>query len=232
MLRQMARLCRLLALLHDNKLGDSLDKSFASILEPENRKKSPALKEYTSADAAVFLSKAPKLSLNEYALIQEYFQSTGCPYQCYLDLPHPEFALILSPNAKHLTEFHDNGRTYSCNSSHISNSTIQFYDKSTQARLTGVIETILEIPLEGFLCKFILVHPHLELDNLDAMCTPYPQYPRMMTNAVKTVLSDNIVVIEPQHIITHLTTYKRPAGTYGIQQEILVICWAMNRGLR
>lgn len=231
MLRQMARLCRLLALLHDNESGDALDKSFANILEPKDTTKS-VLEELTSEDAALFFSKTPKLRQNEYLLIQEYLQSTGRPYRGYLDLPHPEFALILPPNAKRLTEFHDSGRTYSCHSSHIGNSAIQFYDRLTQARLTGVIDTILEIPLEGTLRMFILVHAHLELDNSDAMRTPYPQYPRMMTKAVKTVLSDDVVVIEPQHIITHLTTYKRPAGTYGIQQEILVICWAMNRGLK
>ncbi|KAE9393831.1 hypothetical protein BT96DRAFT_943640 [Gymnopus androsaceus JB14] len=43
---------------------------------------------------------------------------------------------------------------------------------------------------------------------------------------------NTIGIVEPQHIITHLTTYKRSAGTYGIQQEVLVICWAMNHGLR
>lgn len=232
MLRQMARLCRLLALLHDNESGDSLDQSLASILEPADQSKLTVLKELTSADTALILSKAPQLKPKEYSLIQEYLHSTGRPYRSYTDFPHPEFALILPPNATRLTEFNDNGHTYSCSSSHIGNSAIQFYDKSTQGQLTGVIDTIWEIPLEGFLRKFILVHTHLELDNSDAMLTPYPQYPRMMTKAVKAVLSEDIVVIEPQHITTHLTTYKRPSGTYEIQQDILVICWAMNRGLK
>ena len=228
----MARLCCLLALLHDNESGNSLDKSFANILEPEDRTKPPVSKELTSADAAFFLSKVPKLRPNEYNLILRYLHSTGHPYWAYLDLPHPEYALILPPNAKRLVEFHNNGHTYSCNSSHIGNSAIQFYDRSTEACLTGAIDTILEIPLEGFLRKFILVYPHLDLNSSDASCTPYPRYPRLMTKAVRAVLSQDIIVIEPQHIITHLTTYRRPAGTYGIQQEILVICWAMNRGLR
>ncbi|KAE9390228.1 hypothetical protein BT96DRAFT_946277 [Gymnopus androsaceus JB14] len=176
-------------------------------------------------DYTMLKTNAPDFAafLHSYMIInQEYLQSTGRPHWGYLDLPHPEFALILPPNAKSLAEFHDSGRTYSCNISHTGNSAIQFYGKSTQACLTGVIDTILEIPLEDFLRKFILVHTHLELDSSDAMCTPNPQYPRMMTKAVKTVLSDDTVVIEPQHIITHLKTYKRPAGTYGIQQQILV----------
>lgn len=41
-----------------------------------------------------------------------------------------------------------------------------------------------------------------------------------------------LVVIEPAHIVTHLTTFHRPAGTYGIDKDILVVCWALNRGRR
>lgn len=233
MLKQMARLCRLLALLHDNESVDSATQAFASILESNDSKtKSPMTKELSGLEIALFLSKAPKMYQHEYQLVKQYLNTMGSPYRSHTDYPHPEYALILPPNAKRLTEFHDNGCTYSCSSSHSGNSPIQFYNRETQAHLTGVIDTILEIPLEGFLRKFILVHPYCDLNEEDTRRTPYSQFPRMMTKAVDTTPSGTMIVIEPQHIITHLTTYKRPAGTFGIDKEILIICWALNRGRR
>lgn len=232
MLKQMARLCRLLALLHDNEFGGPLEKDLARILEPGDKTKPVHPKELDSSNIALFLSKALELGQDEYNLIKQYLNDAGSPYHSYMDFPHPEHALILPPNAKRLTELHDNGRTYSRSSSHSGNSAIHFYNRKTQDRMTGAIESILEIPLEGFLRKFILLRPHRALSDLDTMCTPYPQFPRMRTKVVDTVLSDSILVIEPQHIITHLTTFKRPAGTYGIPTETLVICWALDRGLK
>lgn len=230
MLRQMARRSRLLALLHDNESGDPDLQSFMSILEPRDSTKPPTSQEVNSFDMGIFLAQNPKLDDNEYLLIQQYLHTTGRPYRNYLHLPHPENALILPPNAKHLREFHENGRTFSCHSSHKGNSAIQFQDHGSQGHLNGMIESILEIPLEGFLCKFILVRTFQALNAFEMAETPYPHFPNFMTEAVHPDLSDNIIVIEPKDIITHLTTFKRPAGTYDITAEILIICWALNRG--
>jgi hypothetical protein len=121
-------------------------------------------------------------------------------------------------------------------SAHDANSLIQFYlpkrleqtPTSTNKTITGVIQTILDIPLHGFLCQFILVHPHAELDLAG---TPYVEYP-MMTTLVDAEPLPELLVIEPKHIITHLSVWKQPAGTYGKRKDFLVVCWALNRGHR
>lgn len=204
----MAHLCHLLAFLHHNETDNPLLNSFMGILEPGDKTKPPVLPELSSADIALFLSLAPKIEENEYNAVLQYLLSTGHPYYSWTNLPHPEFAHVLPPNGKCPTEFHDNGCTYSCHSSHNGNSNIQSQDPQIQAPITGVIQTILEIPLEGFLCKFILVHSHSTLSDLDTACTPYSQYPCMMCKVVPTELSDHLYVIEPQHIVTHLTALK------------------------
>ena len=228
----MARLCRLLAFLRHNESKNSLLESFARVLEPGDKSEASVSQELDSADIALFLSRAPKMEENEYNKILQYLISMGHPYYSWTNLPRPEFAYVLPPNAKRLNEFHDNGHTYSCYASHNGNSAIQFWDPHSQAHITGAIQTILEIPLEGFLRKFILVHSHSALCDSDITCTPYPQYPRMMCKVVDAQLSDELYVLEPQHIITHLTTLKYPPGTFGILKETLGICWALNRGLR
>lgn len=232
MLKQMARRCRLLAILHDNEFTSSLLQTFNTILEPGDSTKPPLTQELSSSATALLLSKAPKMQDCEYQSIKQYLHSTGRPYRSYTDLPHPEYALILPPNAKRATEFHENGRTYSCHLSHSGNSSIQFHNPQTQTRLTGAIETILEIPLEGFLRRFILARTYHPLNDTEAALTPYPQFPRFQSQVVNAALSAEVIVIEPHHIITHLTTFRRPAGTYSISHEILVICWALNRGLK
>jgi hypothetical protein len=208
MLKQMARRSRLLAFLHDNESKNPLLQSFSTILEPGDLTKPPVPQELSSSDIALFLSKVPKLLGTEYTLIQQYLHSTGRPYCSYTNLPHPEFALILPPNAKRLTEFHNNGRTYSCHLSHPGNSAIQFHDCESQSPRTGVIDNIFEIAIEGFLRKFILVQHHRDLNKHDLALTPYLNYPRMMAKVVETTLSNEIIVIEPHHIITHLTTFR------------------------
>lgn len=230
MLKQMARRSRLLAFLHDNESEDLKLQSFTSILEPEDNTKPPISMEVSSFDMGIFLAQNPKLNGNEYSLIQQYLHTTGRPYRNYLHLPHPENALILPPNAKRPRQFHDNGRTYSCYSSHQGNSAIQFHDRQSQQCQNGVIESILELPLQGFLSRFILVRTFRPLNAFEHAGIPYSHFPNFMAEVVDPELSENIIVIETKDIITHLTTYKRPVGAFNCTKEILVICWALNRG--
>ncbi|KAJ7219727.1 hypothetical protein C8J57DRAFT_1537022 [Mycena rebaudengoi] len=40
------------------------------------------------------------------------------------------------------------------------------------------------------------------------------------------------VVIEPKHIVTHVTTWERSAQIHKTPEPVLAICWALNRGRR
>ena len=50
-----------------------------------------------------------------------------------------------------------------------------------------------------------------------------------MSHIVDAIPSHNLLIIEPIHIVTHLTTFRRPVGTYGIPRETIIVCWALNR---
>ncbi|KAF9043561.1 hypothetical protein BDZ89DRAFT_943643 [Hymenopellis radicata] len=233
MLRQMARRCRLEGRLHDNQSGDADMKKLAEILEPSQGSRfvlSDA--QLSTVDVANILGEAPRLAPTEYDMILQYLRLTGRAYRGYLQLPHPSAALILPPSARRPPQFILDKRTYSCQISHIGNSAIQFYSPQTQSTYTGFIHTIWQIPLEDVMRTFILVNCHRLLSSAEAERAPYIHNPRLMSSLVDSTPSNQSFVIEPKHIITHLTTFKRPAGTYGINRETMVVCWALNRGRR
>lgn len=236
MLQKLILRCSTLAALHDNNYGNSVDKDpliqkLTHILEPEDAK-SQLLNPIAldSTEMASIQAKSPPVQTHEYAALQDYLLFTGCAYRTYTDIPHPEFALVLPPIADRPREINVNDHTYSCYSSHIGNSAIQFCDPKTQRMETGSIHLILQMPLQGFMRTFLFVYGHAALTPAEEQLTPYPTHPRFMTKVVDAIFSDTVFIIEPQHIITHLTTFKRPAGTFGISREILLVCWALNRG--
>ncbi|KAJ4463534.1 hypothetical protein C8R41DRAFT_783756, partial [Lentinula lateritia] len=126
--------------------------------------------------------------------------------------------------------------TFSCTKSHEGQSHIQFYVpggfRGTWG--TGYIEAIWELPLEGIKQCFLLVQKHQALSPAQNFKSPYHHFPCLLlkTKLVREAPSDHIYILEPQHIITHLSVYKQPKGTYGIQSDMLAICWALNRGRR
>jgi hypothetical protein len=230
MLRQMARRCRLLAYLHNSEFQDPVLKSFADILDIKDTTKTEETKELDSFAVAGYLSKARKMTAKEYKSILSYLNSVGetaLSWLSYPDIDHQE--MILPPNAKRLRQYHENKCTYSRNSSHHSNSLIQFrIPNSDEPPVTGVIQTILEIPLRGFLRKFVLVAPHRPID---ISSTPYSCFPRLKTTLVEVEPYKTLLVIEPKHVITHVTSRIRPARTYpGVKKHFMVVCWALNRG--
>ncbi|KAJ7190898.1 hypothetical protein B0H12DRAFT_1246358 [Mycena haematopus] len=205
MLKQMARLGRLSAFLQNAASSDPRMETFANILE--RRKDDLVVKPIDSAEQAVYLTEASDLNTAEYNMILQYLNQSGHhgEWRDNTAYPHPEHALVLPPLAKHCIEFMENGRTYSCNSSHEGNSWIQFYDKRIRSHSTGVIQDIVEIPLQGFLRKFIFVLPHQGLAQAEVAGTPYDpiMYPGFKAKLVEVELSEDIVIIEPEHILTH-----------------------------
>ncbi|KAJ7760277.1 hypothetical protein DFH07DRAFT_816732 [Mycena maculata] len=230
MLCQMARRCRLLAYLHNSEFLDPVLRQFADILDMKNTTKPKESEELDSFALARFLSKAPKMSPKEYKSILGYLNASGEATVSWLSYPAIEYqAMILPPNAKRLREYHENGGTYSCYSSHHTNSLIQFQKpNSHEPPITGVIKFILEVPLHGFLRKFIFVAPHRPID---IRGTPFQHYPRMMATLVEVEPYQTLMVIEPKHVITHLAAWTRPSRTYsGINKRFMVVSWALDRG--
>ncbi|KAJ7123995.1 hypothetical protein C8R43DRAFT_899328 [Mycena crocata] len=237
MIRQVSRRGRLEAYMNEKQFTDSeghIDR-LAQILDPNrgNPTHMTTVKELDTAEEAKILSKAKDLPSLHYKLLLAYLRSTGQPWRDNTYLPHPEGSLILPPQAIHPPEFTLNGHNYSCRHSHPGNSGIQFRLPVDSTIRTGFIDLIWEIPLDGHIQTFLLVQMHSLLPAAIHARLPFAAMPRLNSSIVDAQDSGNICIIEPRHILTHLTIYKRPVGTYGIRnRELLAICWSLNRGRR
>lgn len=220
----MSRQGRLDAMLYDNDDTSAL----ANILYSNKFSANPDSKEEDEN-----LKNSIPLTTDEYLALLHYLQASGKPYRPAHQFPHPENALILPPFVQKPLQVHRDHCTFSCKKSHKGNSGIKFYDPSTQSYDTGFIETIWTVVLEGVSRLFFIVRPHVTLSMPEENQAPFIHFDaRYSTKIVDCTLSERLVIIELHHIVTHLTTFQRPAGTYGIQKKTLVICWALNRGLR
>ncbi|KAJ7189278.1 hypothetical protein C8R46DRAFT_1244969, partial [Mycena filopes] len=116
-------------------------------------------------------------------------------------------------------------------SSHRGNSLIQFYHpetaRSDNETFTGVIDAILKIPLDNKLRTFLIVRKHRAL-----VIPPYSNHPELMSSVVYADPEPGQMVIEPKHVITHLTAWTRGPEIYNTEKPVMVVCWALNRGRR
>ncbi|KAJ7243315.1 hypothetical protein C8J57DRAFT_1191865 [Mycena rebaudengoi] len=233
MLRQMCRRSLLEGVLNDDiqradEASGPMGK-LAHILQPKDPFiwKAP-LKLLSGSEEAKTLLSATELSKTEYAMLLKYMCTTGQTWHSWIKFPHPVGALILPPKAMQPSQFKMDGHTFSCKKSHQGNSGIQFTVPGTIQHSTGFIKTIWQMPLQGHLKTFLLVETHKPVRNL----VPFSTLPHFAVAVFEATPSKTFVLIEPRHILTHLTVYERPYGTYGIKQDILVVCWSLNRGRR
>jgi hypothetical protein len=242
MLRQMSRRGRVDAMLKD-ALEPSTDgaaipmevtaiQNLAQILQPKDASIDCAPIPLAPTEIATALKNAPNLDEFDYAALLHYLRGSGRQYRDFNDFPHPKNALVLPPRAETPLQLQRGECTFSCRHSHEGNSAITFYNPSTQARATGFIEKIWRLPLEGSMQSFVVVRPHRRLSAIEEGMAPFQHYPGFMSQIVDAHAIDGPVIIEPHHIVTHLTTFRRPKGTYDIPRETLVVCWALNRGRR
>ncbi|KAJ7697026.1 hypothetical protein B0H17DRAFT_928742 [Mycena rosella] len=166
-------------------------------------------------------------------MILQYLRLIGQQWRANKDMPHPAGALILPPRAISASEFTVDRRVFSCKQVNEGNSCIQFKNPSNNlAYTTGYIMKIWQIPLQGYLQTFFVVEEHKQLSLSDQWKTPFHSMPRFGVSAIDSASSGRICIIESHHIVTHLTVYERPAGTYTIKQNFLLICTSLNRGRR
>ncbi|KAJ7122646.1 hypothetical protein C8R43DRAFT_1148250, partial [Mycena crocata] len=234
MLRQTARRGRLEAQLKDKLSSNDLVGELAHILEPGHS--TDPLQPLTGLETARILGKGKEVPLPIYTMILEYLHSTGqLQWRSYSQMPHLDNELVLPPRGIMPSEFKlDDGHTFSCKISHEGNSGIEFKSPENPAtHLTGYIDEIWQIPLQGRIQTFLVVETHLAIPQWVTVGTPFRTRPRFATKIVDADPSNQFCIIEPHHILTHLTIYKRPKGTYGIDhRNILVLSWALNRGRR
>ncbi|KAF9037878.1 hypothetical protein BDZ89DRAFT_982584, partial [Hymenopellis radicata] len=169
-----------------------------------------------------------------YSKLLTYLQSLPgqdqwCSYR--LAAQATDYTWVLPKYVKQVHHIEVDEKNFSHSHSHIGNSAIQFCDpQNDQLRYCGFINKIWQLPLHNVVKTFLLVHPYQQLSPADTQRSPYTSRPELCTELVYTAPSELFAIIEPSHVITHLTTWVRPPGTYGIQQEVQAVCWALNRG--
>lgn len=232
MLHQIARRGRLEAKFSDEQSIPGPPGDLAKILQPTLAAQNKAAQPLTDLEVAKILAKAAELSTNDYQMLLQYQSSKGPLWRSCYQIPHPAGSLILPPCAMRALQFKLDDHGFSCYKSHRGNSGIQFRDPVNHSVLTGFISEIWEIPLENHMQTFILVEKHKPLPTILLKKSPFSSLTEFGTTIVDAAASGLYCIIETRHILTHLTFYKRPRGTYGINKEVLVICWSLNRGRR
>jgi len=230
MLRQMCRRARLNVTSHDEFQEASVQTLFKTLRGTDSGHTTTST--LTAQELALFLAKGHEIDAPTYNAILRYLISLGQPWHPYNQVPpHPDRNWILPPRGSIPSQVVVEEKTYSCDLSHHGNSVIMFYNpQDANITYTGVIHTICQVPLHSALRTYFIVHLHQDLPPHFQVLSPYTLHTGFASKLVETSPSDYSLVIEPQHIITHLTTYKRPAGTFNIPRETLAICWALNRG--
>jgi hypothetical protein len=231
MLRQHSRRARLEALLHDGTKPGT--KELASILNSSaDMPPQSKLTALSPTEAADILAGAPKLDEAEYGELLQYLQHTGHIFRHWNDLPHPPNSTVLPPHATRPLQIHRGEYTFSCQRSHQGNSAVYFYNPLTHTHATGFIELIWQIPLQATLRTFLIIRPHRPLSTQEEEQALFINFPGFRARILDSQPSNELIIIELAHILTHLTTFQRPSRTYGIDRETLVVCSALDRGRR
>lgn len=229
MLRQLCRRGRFKVNTCALKSTEGPASGLAEILFPAEPGIAPAVDDKTSIE---LLAQGKLLSDTQYNIILLYLRSTGEPWHSYVEY-HQPFVWHLPRRAIHRERIVLDKRTYNCRSNHFGNSAIHFRNpRNLQSTLVGAIDEIRQIPLLNVVRTFFLVRLFQPLPPDDHCRTPYATFPEFESLVVEAEPSADVFVIEPQHIVCHLTTDSLAKGTFGIDRKTIVICWALNRGQR
>jgi hypothetical protein len=76
--------------------------------------------------------------------------------------------------------------------------------------------------------EFLAVSPHSPLSNEDSARNPYNLFPWISVHSGIQAINNQIVIIEPTHLIGHLAQLVRPPGTFGMSRSILILNHSLN----
>jgi hypothetical protein len=107
------------------------------------------------------------------------------------------------------------------------NSCISFRTSSETVG-SGEIIGIWSYFFDGTMREFLAVLPHSPLSNEDSARNPYFSFPGFQCSVVYNQLLNQIVIIEPIHLIGHLAQLVRPPGTFGMSRSILILNHSLN----
>jgi len=237
MLHQICRRGRLLAFMKDSAntlLSDSEGliskalKMFNILPRPLNTLNAEP---QSPLEQAAGNSQGEALSIDHYNQILGYLNQKypATPLRHYSQFPHPINAEILPRLASPIKHITHNGRPYSTFATHPGNSSISI--QLQNGIEVGFIRSIWSQILLQKEHIFIFVVPHLRLSNQDGLKNPYSSRGGFSAGLVysKSPPEGYEILIEVNQILAHVPYYKRPAGTFGISEETMVIINSLNR---
>lgn len=229
MLRQVCRQGRVEAAFEDDETFVELAKVLA-LPDPLG----VATGESQSERLRTVKENAQDLTRDEYEALLFFLRRTGQVYHSVYDGVIADYGTrYLLPFVQHQKNIAIDGKTYSTRESHEPNSAIQFLEPISGIKATGNIEAIWLAPLSSRVRTFVVVRGHVSLVPTEEAKAPFLNFnPNYAARIVSASNSGQLFILEPCNIITHLSTYCRPAGTYGIPVDTVVVCWALNRGRR
>jgi hypothetical protein len=136
------------------------------------------------------------------------------------NLPHT--SRVLSQIAIKHKSFTHRTRLFGPCSSNPSNSCISFWTSSGLWQSGGIVG-IWSHFVNGVMRDFLVVSPYSPLSNEDSAHNPYKSFPGFQCTVVYWQSTNQIVIIEPMHLIGHLAQIIRPPGTFGMTRSIRIL---------
>ncbi|KAJ7664830.1 hypothetical protein B0H14DRAFT_3696750 [Mycena olivaceomarginata] len=213
---------KLLATIKDSAATEMDSKSplveAMGILCPEVNADSLSRERYSPHGETSFNGSGVLLDHHIYELILQYWNHKYSPQ--YIRSTDLTFELmntgvnVLPSRGKKLTSFKHKTRTFGTFEKNDGNSSISFRHPSTGRKDAGFIRSMWTKVLQGQQRIFVVVQPHGEVLPADAAKTPYLTHTHFKCTVRYThpPHPQPLLVIEPEHIISHIAYHSRPAG--------------------
>ncbi|KAF8987413.1 hypothetical protein BDQ17DRAFT_1258584, partial [Cyathus striatus] len=118
--------------------------------------------------------------------------------------------------------------TYSVYSVHAGNSSISFIDNNNVVT-PGFIEAIWTTNVSGNKKIFLILRLPLPLNNEDTMKNPYSSRPGLLAGLVYDSFTPEQQCIALEQVQSHVPFYQRPAATFGILFNTIVLVNSLHR---
>lgn len=160
------------------------------------------------------------------ALLTYINANTMEPFHHCADLPHTNSRVLPQIAIKHKWFTHRT-RLFGSHSLNPGNSCISFGTSSGTG--SGDIIGIWSHFLDGTMRDFLAISPHSPLSDEDSARNPYKLFTGFQCTVVYKQPINQVVIIEPIHLISHLAQLVRPPGTFGMSRSILILNHSLNR---
>ena len=164
------------------------------------------------------------------ALLMYINANTMEPFHHCANLPHTTPRVLPQIAIKHKRFIHLTILTwlFGPRSLNPGNSCISFRTSSGTVG-SGEIISICSYFLDSIMRDFLAVLPHSRLSNEDSGRNPYDLFPGFQCTVVYAQSINQIIIIEPTHLISHLAQLVWPPGTFGISRSIIILNHSLNR---